>query len=178
MDEQKIIMLLWNRSETALQAISDAFGGRLYTIASNILQDHHEAEECLNDTYLALWNEIPPKRPHPLIAYACRIVRNIALNRRRDRHSPYEVPLEELAGYLSAGTLEEQMDAKELGQAINRFLSTVSSQSRVIFLRRYWFGDGVKEIAREYGMTENAVSVRLARTRAKLKTYLSKEGYV
>ncbi len=178
MDEQKIIMLLWNRSETALQAISDLLGGRLYTIASNILQDHHEAEECLNDTYLALWNAIPPNRPHPLIAYACRMMRNIAINRLRDRHCAYEVPLEELAESVSAGTLEEQMDAQELGEAINRFLATVSQESRVIFLRRYWFGDGVKDIAHDRGMTENAVSVRLARTRAKLKIYLSREGYL
>lgn len=178
MDEQKIIMLLWNRSETALQAISDAFGGRLYAIASNILGNHHDAEECLNDTYLALWNAIPPNRPSPLIAYACRVIRNIALNRRRQRHSEYEVPLEELAGALSTGTLEEQMDARELGEAINRFLGTVSAESRVIFLRRYWFGDGVKEIAHDRDMTENAVSVRLARIREKLKTYLCKEGYL
>ncbi len=177
MDEQKIIMLLWNRSETALQALSDAYGGRLYAIASNILGDHHEAEECLSDTYLALWNAIPPKKPHPLIAYACRIVRNIALDRRREHHSAYEVPLEELAGCLPDNSTEESLEARELGRAINAFLGTVSSDNRVIFLRRYWFGDSVKDIAAAFSMNENAVSVRLSRTRDKLKTYLIKEGY-
>ena len=175
MDEQKIIMLLWNRSETALQAISDVFGGRLYAIASNILGNHHDAEECLNDTYLALWNAIPPKKPYPLIAYACRIARNIALNKRRDSHSGYEVSLDELAGCLPDHAMEEALDTRLLGQAINAFLKTVPNNSRMIFLRRYWFGDSVKQIAQELSMTENAVSVRLSRTRDKLRAYLEKE---
>lgn len=175
MDEQKIIMLLWNRSETALQAISDTFGGRLYSIASNILGNHHDAEECLNDTYLALWNAIPPKKPSPLIAYACRIARNIALNKRRHSSSGYEVSLDELAGCLPSHSAEETLAVQELGWAINAFLKTISQKSRIIFLRRYWFGDSVTEIAQALCMTESAVSARLSRTRDKLRAYLKKE---
>ena len=178
MDDHKLLMLLWNRSETALQAVSAAYGSRLYTIASNILGDHHDAEECVNDAYLALWNAIPPHRPNPLIAYACRVVRNIALNRRRGRRSQYDVSLEELSGCLSANSLDEAVDARSLGRAINAFLGTLSADNRSIFLRRYWFGDSVREIAATFAMTENAVSVRLSRIRDKLRAYLEKEEFL
>lgn len=181
MDDSKIIALLWARAENAIEALAQKYGPRLYGIARNILGDHHDAEECVNDTYLALWNTIPPQNPDPLIAYACRISRNTALTRLRNdsaqrRCSEYDLSLDELSGCISAPSLEETLDARTLGKAINAFLGTVSQDSRIIFLRRYWFGDSVKEIAQALSMTENAVSVRLNRTRNKLKAYLIKEG--
>lgn len=175
MDELHILDLLWNRSEGALTALSDAYGGRLYSIAHNILRDHHDAQECVNDALLALWDAIPPNRPQSLLAYACGVTRNIALNRLRKKGSVFLLSLEELAQCLPAR--EDDTNARELGQAINAFLGTLSAGSRSLFLRRYWFGDSVKEIAAAFSMTENAVSVRLARIRDKLKAYLIKEGH-
>lgn len=176
MDEQHLLQLLWDRSQRAPEALNQAYSKLLYRIASNILGDHHMAEECVNDTILALWNSIPPNRPSPLISYACGVVRNIALNRRREQPE-YTLSLEELADYIPAPCSIDALDAKELGRTINAFLGTVSQRSRNIFLRRYWFGDSVKEIASNFSMTENAVSVRLARTRDKLRAYLIQEGY-
>lgn len=176
MDEQQLIKLLWDRSQHAPEALNRAYGKLLYRIAHNILGDHHMAEECVNDTILALWNAIPPNRPSPLISYACGVVRNIALNRRREQPE-YDLSLDELADYIPAPCSVEALDARELGRAINRFLGTISQRSRNIFLRRYWFGDSVKEIALAFSMTENAVSVRLARIRDKLRAYLIQEGY-
>lgn len=178
MDDQKILSQLYAHKDTALQALAYAYGGRLYAIARNILGDHHDAEECVNDTYLALWNAIPPKRPNPLIAYACRVIRNIALNRHRERPGSYDVSLEELSGCLPDPSMEETLEARALGRDINGFLATLSPRSCQIFVARYWFGDSVKEIAAQWGMTENAVSVGLSRTRDKLKAYLIKEGYL
>ena len=111
-----------------------------------------------------------------------RIGRNTALKRlHRDtakkRDSRYDVSLEELNGCLPAGDLEQIIDARELGRAMDRFLDTKSSESRYIFIRRYWFGDSVGEIAKELKMQENTVSVRLNRMRSSLKEYLKKEGY-
>lgn len=177
MNDQKILSQLYAHTDTALQLLADTYGGRLYTTAHNILGDHQDAEECLNDTYLALWNAIPPKRPEPLIAYACRVIRNIALNRRREKPSGYDLPLDELAGCLPDPSMEETLGARALGRSINAFLATVSPRDRRIFVARYWFGDSVKEIAAAWKMTENAVSVCLSRTRDKLKAYLIKEGY-
>lgn len=181
MEDSKIIALLWARAENAIDALAQKYGARLYGIARNILGNHHDAEECLNDTYWALWNTIPPQRPDPLIAYACRISRNTALTRLRNdtaqrRCSNYDLSLDELASCISAPSLEDALDARVLGSAINAFLGTLSQDNRIVFMRRYWFGDTVKEIAQALSMSENAVSVRLNRTRNKLKAYLLKEG--
>ena len=176
MEEQQLLSLLWQRSQRAPEALNQTYGKLLYRIAHNILGDHQLAEECVNDTVLALWNAIPPKRPSPLVSYACGVVRNIALNRRREQPEP-PLSLDELADYIPAPCAVEALDAKELGRAINAFLGTLSQRSRNIFLRRYWFGDSVQEVAAAFSMTENAVSVRLSRIRDKLRDYLIQEGY-
>lgn len=178
MDDHDILSLLWQRSERAIPTLADHFGAHLYHTAMNLLGNPRDAEECVNDTYLAVWNSIPPKRPEPLRPYICRIGRNIALNRLRSssvqKRSGYEISLEELAGCISAPRME---DGQALGRAMDAWLDTLNKESRAIFLRRYWFGDSVKDIAAAFSMTENAVSVRLSRLRDSLKTYLIKEGY-
>lgn len=182
MDGKTIIDLLWNRIETAIEALASRFGQRLRALAWNILGSVRDAEESVNDTYLAVWNAVPPHRPDPLPGFVYKIGRNQALNKRRSvdarkRSANYDLSLEELAGCIPAPALEETVEERMLGRAIDAFLDTISQESRVIFLRRYWFGDSIQDIARAFGMTENAVSVRLSRTRNKLRTYLNKEGY-
>ena len=178
MDDHQIIELLWQRSEKAFPAMSQRFGRLLFHTARNILDNDRDAEECVNDTYLAVWNSIPPNRPDFLQPYICRVGRNIALNRLRcaaaQKRSGYEVSLDELAEYISAPLQE---DSRLLGQAMNAWLHTLNKESRFIFLRRYWFGDSIRDIADVTGMKENTVSVRLGRLRDKLHAYLIKEGY-
>ena len=177
MEDRQIIALLWQRAEEALTALAQRFGKRLHQTATNLLGDSQDAEECVNDTYIAIWNAIPPRRPEPLAPYVYRTGRNIALNRLRantaQKRSAYEVSLDELANYIPA----RPDSGRELGRFLDAYLDTVSKESRVIFLRRYWFGDSVRDIAKALRMTENAVSVRLNRIRSGLKTYLSEEGY-
>jgi len=181
MEDKKIIALLWQRAESALDALAEKFGRGLLALARNILPDRRDAEEVVSDTYLALWHAIPPAKPDPLPPYVYRVGRNTALNRlRRDtaqKRSAWEISLEELSNSLSGPSLEAQVEARALGQAIDAFLDTQSQSTRIIFLRRYWFGDSVKDIAKLMGMKESAVSVRLLRTREKLKDYLTEEGY-
>lgn len=182
-EDQKIVRLLFERAESAISELATRYGRQLYRIACNILENPQDAEECTNDTYLALWNAIPPASPDPLAPYVYRTGRNLALKRlhrntAQKRNSRYDVSLEELDGCLPGEDVEQTMDAKELGHAIDRFLSSQSRESRYIFLRRYWFGDAVKEIATELQMQETAVSVRLNRMRNSLKEYLKKEGYL
>lgn len=181
MEDKKIVALLWQRAESALDALAEKFGKGLLALARNFLPDRRDAEEAVSDTYLALWHAIPPAKPDPLPPYVYRVGRNTALNRlRRDtaqKRSGYEVSLDELSGSLSGPSLEAQVEARDLGQAIDAFLDTQSQSTRIIFLRRYWFGDSVKDIAKLLGLTESAVSVRLLRTREKLKDYLTEEGY-
>lgn len=183
MDDKKILSLLWNRAEQALDALAKKFGRRLLYTAMNILANPQDAEEAVNDTYMALWNTIPPQHPDPLAGYVYRTGRNVALNKRRHltaqkRSSQYELSLDELAAILPGPSLEEMLDARALGRAIDRFLDTLSRENRVLFLRRYWFGDSIKDLAQAFGLSQNNVSVRLSRLRTQLKTYLAeKEGY-
>ena len=179
MVEKQILDLLWNRDEEALTVLSQHYGHRLQRLAHNILLDPQDAKECVNDTYLALWNSIPPKRPEPLLPYALRVCKNLATSRLRRRlavkRSGYELALEELCDAVGRDELEKILDAKALGDAINGFLAGQSKENRVIFLRRYWYGDSVQKIAGGLGLSENVVSARLSRMKAKLRQQLMKE---
>lgn len=183
MEHRYITELLFARSEEAIAAMSAHFGKRLYSIARNILSIPQDAEETVSDTYLAVWNAVPPKRPDPLSAFVCRVGRNLALKRLRHdtaqkRNSSYDLCLDELENCIPSRALEEEADARALGRAIDHFLGTLPKETRVIFLRRYWFGDSVRDIAAELGLRENTVTVRLSRTREKLRIHLQKEGYL
>ena len=181
MDDRKIVALLWQRAESALEAMAAKFGRGLLVLARNILPDLRDAEESVSDTYLAVWNAVPPAKPDPLSPYIYKVGRNTAMNRRRrdsaQKRSGWEVSLEELSGSLEGPSLEARVEARALGRAIDAFLDTQSRETRIIFLRRYWFGDSIKDIAKLLSIQENAVSVRLLRTREKLKAYLTEEGY-
>lgn len=182
MEDRQLMRLIWHWAERSLEILAKKFGPRLYRTARNILDRHEDAEESVNDTYLAVWNAIPPKEPDSLAGFVYKTGRNIALNHLRagdaqKRCSRYDISLQELEGCIAGPDLLEQVTARELGRAIDAFLDTVSPQSRILFLRRYWFGDSVKGIAKAFLMTESAVSVRLSRTREALKAYLIKEGF-
>lgn len=181
MEDKQIVAMLFARAEGAIEALGKRFGQQLLQIAKNILENFHDAEECVNDTYLALWNAIPPAEPDPLAPYVYRAGRNIALNRldkeTAQKRSRYDLSLEELNGCLPGENAQDAIDAKELGRAIDRFLAGQSRENQYIFLRRYWYGDGIAEITEALQLRENAVSVRLNRLRSKLKAYLVKEGY-
>lgn len=182
MEDQRIIKLLRNRAEIAIDALAKKFGKRLMSIAMNILGIYQDAEESVNDTYLAVWNTVPPNEPDPLAGYVYGVGRNVSLNRLKyltaeKRDGRYDVSIDELANCIPAPALEETVEARELGAAINRFLGTISRDNRTLFLRRYWFGDDVKTIAKDLNLRPNAASVRLGRIRMQLREFLVKEGY-
>lgn len=180
MEDNKIVALFWQRSEDALRALAEKYGHRLQRLAENILFNEADAQECVNDTYLAAWNTIPPQRPEPLSPYLLRLCKNIAVSRLRgitaQKRSGYEISLMELEEAIGADTLEATVSSRELGRAIDTFLDTLDKKNRIIFLRRHWYGDSVGQIAKDLSLTESNVSVRLHRTRQKLKTYLTEEG--
>ena len=181
--DQEILSLCQARDQRAIAALAEKYGAYCHTVAHNILGDHPDAEECVNDTYLGLWNAIPPHRPNPLLAFVCRVARNVSLNRYRHNHAQRRdesrnLPLVELEGCLAAPSAEETWSAQALGQTLDCFLDTLDRKSRVMFLRRYWFSDSVSWIARQMGITENHVSVQLHRIRSRLKQYLEQEGVV
>ena len=168
MEDSKILDLFFERSEQAIRELDQTYGAAVKKTAGNLLRDPQDVEECVNDAYLGVWNSIPPQRPDPLVSYVCRIVRNLAVSRLRSetaakRNSSLDLVLEEL-------------EAKELARAIDRFLAALSYPDRYLFIRRYWFADPVSEIAVQTGLRENRISVRLFRLREKLWKHLQKEG--
>ena len=183
LEDSKIIELFFARAEQAIVELSAKYGTVCGRIARNILKNDLDAEECVNDTYLAAWNTIPPQKPNPLRTYIFRIVRNISIakyhaNTSVKRNSYYDVALEELENCLSASvTVEQEISAKELSRQIDRFLATLDEESQMMFMRRYWYSDSISDIAERFQTSNNNVSVRLSRIREKLKSHLKKEGF-
>lgn len=177
MEDQKIIELYFARDEQAIAETEVRYGKLCRQIAMHILGNRADAEECINDTYLKLWNSIPPEHPRSLTAYIRRMIRNIAIDRYRTqskslRHMDFDVVLEELAEVTPSDVSEDT-----LREAVQGFLRTLGDTDRRLFLGRYWYATSVKELAKAWGMTPNAVSLRLYKTREKMKAYLSERGY-
>lgn len=184
-EDEKIIELFNKRSEQAISELDKKYGKFFQKLSYNIVNNKQDAEECVNDAYLGAWNTIPPTNPNPLLTYICKIVRNISLKNyckkeASKRKSNYTVAMEEMEACLSdPKTVESEADAKELTKILESFLDTLTVENRVIFMRRYWFSDSIKDIAERAAITEKNVSVRLTRIRKKLKEYLiEREVYV
>ncbi|MBQ9384624.1 MAG: sigma-70 family RNA polymerase sigma factor [Ruminiclostridium sp.] len=181
MEDKEIISLYWERSETAIAETDKKYRPLCMRIARNILNDSSDAEECLSDAYLAVWNTIPPQRPEHFAAFVCRIVKNLALKKYEHIHAAkrdpnVQVSFDELDGLADNTDVEKLCSSKELGAKISAFLQSERQVNRVVFVRRYWFFDSPKEIAKCCGMTENGVNALLMRMRNRLKDYLRKEG--
>lgn len=185
MDDEKIIELYFERSERAISESGAKYGAYCFKVAFNILDNHEDSEECVNETWFRSWNAIPPKRPSRLAAFFAKITRNLALDRLGEKKAAkrgggeYIAALEELSECVASDSdAEEEYSRKALEEDINRFLRSVSAKECDIFLSRYFYLETAAETARRYGLSEGNVSVILSRTRKKLREFLIKEGYV
>ena len=183
MQDYELIELYFSRDETAIKQTSLTYGSALSRIASGILKDRRDAEEVMNDAYLAAWNSIPPERPESLFAYISKIVRNTALVRLRDdsaakRGKNATVCLDELSEVLSSDDdVSAHVEAEELSRIINGFLRQQDADERDVFILRYYGYMQVKDIADKYGFTQSRVKMMLKRTRDKLASVLERNGY-
>ena len=182
--DSEIVTLFWNRDENAIMQTQKKYERYLIKIALNILSDIGDAQESVNDTYLAAWNSIPPHKPDVLSTYLGKLARRISIdifrkrNREKRRESQYELSLSELGECLAGGdSPEQQVDAKLLSEAINRFLQELPEEARNLFVGRYYFLDPLKEVARYCDMSESKAKSILFRTRNSLKIFLEKEGF-
>ena len=184
MEDNKIIDLFFQRSETAISELAAKYGRLCHKIAQNILNNVSDAEECVNDTYLGVWNSIPPNHPESLSAYVCRIARNLSLKRYQyntasKRNSIYDASIDELEECIaSLKDVESEIESKQLTAVIEQFLDTLNETDRILFMRRYYFSDSYADIAAQTGLSEKNVSVRLTRLRTKMKKYLTERDYV
>lgn len=179
MEDARIIDLYFARDEQAIRHTADKYGAYCTAVSMNILHSETDAEECVNDTWLKTWNSIPPTRPASLRLFLATIVRNLSLNHWRTWHSrkrnkDLEVSFSELEACIPA---PDDSDRGELTELINEFLEGLSREDRVIFVRRYWYSLTAAQIGKEMALTENAVWVRLHRTREKLRDFLNERGY-
>lgn len=181
-EDSKIIELFYERSEQAIIELSRKYGPVCTKVANNILNDVRDTEECVNDAYLGAWNTIPPQNPNPLLSYVCRIVRNLAIkkyhsNTAKKRNSIYDVALDELENcFPASSTVDDAFDANETSRVIDNFLETLDKKSRILFVRRYWYSDSISDLAKLFHTSNHNISVRLSRTREKLKKHLIQEG--
>lgn len=184
MEDLQIIELYFERNETAIAETAAKYGHFCRNIALNILSIDEDAEECVNDTYLQAWNSIPPQRPNKFRAWLGRVVRNITINLWRKNHcqkryAGMEQILDELEDCIpSPETVELQIEEKELTQVINAWLTSLCRDDRVLFVRRYWNGETVNELAEEIGTGSKKLARRMYSLRQKLKAVLEKEGYL
>ncbi len=183
MEDTAIVALYWDRNENAIAETERKYGAYCRAIAQNILSSREDAEECVSDTWHNAWNAMPPQRPGSLSAFLGRIVRNLSISRWRREHaqkrfSGLETLLSELEDCLpSSGNVEGELEGKELTALVERWLETLDKEDRVVFLRRYWYGDEVKTVARAWGVGANQMAKRLMRLRRELKQELEREGY-
>ncbi len=179
MEDSRIIELYWNRNEDAIEETDRQYGGMLTRMAEAILHDRQDSEECVSDTYLQAWNNIPPTRPVKLLAYLGRITRNLALKRYRHNHAQKRgapLLLQELSECIpTTHSVEQACDSRWLTAVIDGWLQTLSPEDRVLFVRRYWFGESLDTLANDRATTPNKLAGKLFRLRQKLRTALEKE---
>lgn len=184
MEDIEIIRLYQDRSENAIAESHRKYGAYCFKVANNILASTEDSEECVNDTWLHTWNVIPPKCPDRLKMFFAKITRSLSIDKLRYRNAKkrgsgeLSLALDELRECISGGDqVDDRLDERLLSECIDTFLREIPQRDRQIFLLRYFFTETVSKIAARFGISENAVSVSLHRTRSGLKSHLQKEGF-
>ena len=184
MTDEMILSLYFERNESAVAETDKKYGAYCMTVSKNILGNEEDAKECLNDTYLAAWNSIPPKIPEKLSLFLGKITRNLSLNRYRKNETKKrgggtaDIVFDEIGEIISGSeNPEEKFEQKEIIGAVNEFLRTLPEEKRSIFICRYWYFDSIEDIAARFGKKESGIYSSLERTRKNLWKYLSERGY-
>lgn len=181
MNDDQIIDLFFKRNEDAIAQTAGRYGMPLTRLSENILRNQEDAQECVNDTYLKAWNTIPPTKPMHFFAYLAKICRYFAFDRldwnnAAKRKAEVVTLTQEMEECIPGSWQDADMTNAEISTVIGTFLRRQPKDTRMIFIRRYWYGDSIDEIALRYEISQNAVMMRLSRTRSKLAAYLKKEG--
>ena len=183
--DEFIVTMYWQRNEAAIEETKNKYGTLCYKNAFNILFDREDSEEAVNDTYLALWNTIPPRKPTAFWAYISKILRRICIDKLRRRNADkrgggeYALAYDELSEMLSSGdTTQAEYDKKALNNAVNEFIKALNEKEQAVFLRRYFYFDSISEISERYGYSQSKAKSMLKRMRDRLYIVLKKEGYL
>lgn len=184
MEDSTIVDLYLHRNEQAITETKRKYGSRLHRLSASIVGNDEDAEECENDTYLTTWNLIPPHEPADyLFSFLAKITRNLSINcctkkKAKKRQAVLVELTTEMEQCIPAPSNSPcSMTDSEFGTIVSSFLRTQKKETRHVFLRRYWFGDSISEIATKFSLSESKVKSMLFRTRNKLRLYFIKEGY-
>ena len=180
MEDSKIVELIYEREEFGLEELKKKYHNLLLGLSMSILKNKFDSEECVSDTYIKVWDHIPPYKPQYLKSFISKITRQISIDKYRANNHirENENTIEDFECFVSAPHLtDEEFQETELVESINNFLKNIEPVTQVLFIRRYFMGESVTELSKKFKMNENIISVRLNRTRKKLKKYLEKEGY-
>ena len=184
MNDQSIIELFIQRNENAIKESKDKYGNYCARIAANILSVSEDVEECINDTWASAWNRIPPVIPVSLKAFYGKLVRDIALSKYRTSHAKKRfngltMILDELSECIPSGQdVQKTLEQKELSEKINSWLDGLPKEDRVLFIKRYYYGETVKSLAMVMNCTENQMAQKMLKLRNGLKSYLKAEGVI
>lgn len=183
MDDKQIVDLYLSRNEEAIECTAHKYGKCLHSLSLNIVENHHDAEECINDTYLSAWNLIPPHKPYTyLFAFLARIARNLSINccrkaNAKKRNSEMTRCSLEMSECLpSPDSVETSMNANELRELIDAFLDTLEENTRIVFVRRYWYIEPIAKISRDMGCSKSKITSLLYRTRKRFRKFLERNG--
>lgn len=178
---EEVVKALENRDSTALADIEKNYGALLRRIAINLGLNSSDTEECMNDTYLKVWNTIPPAKPKSIRSYVCMLMRRHVIDRIRYNSAVkragtvYIEVAEELDSCIDVENTV--IDETCIPLILNRFLEKQSPENREIFLRRYYEFESTKDIAKDMMIGVNTLEKRLSRMRAELKKILTEWGY-
>lgn len=181
MDDLEIIELYFARNEKAIEETDKKYGKLCFRVANNILINDEDSEECVNDTYLSVWNKIPPTRPKCFMAFICQIVRFLSMkkldfNSALKRSQDITISYSDLEDVLPSDHFSTEWEYADVGKIISKFLRQEKEESRNVFIRKYYFFDSISDIAERYSFTESKVKNMLYHTRIKLRECLKKEG--
>ncbi len=183
LSDEEIVELYWARNERAIKETDKKYGSYLYVIAYNIIHDRLDCEECVNDTYLGTWNRIPPTRPHVFQVFLTKIMRNIAIDRYRQKNAAKRIPsemtvsLEEIGDAIpTVASIDEDLLVDQVAEILNAYLRTLSDKVQFSFVCRYYYADRIANIATMLGVSENTVFRYLNEAREGLKKELEKGG--
>ena len=181
--DEKIVELYWQKNEEAIWITRDKYGKFLYRIAYNIVHDHLDCEECQNDTYLNIWNSIPPTRPRVFRSFIACVMRNVAINKFYEKTSKRRIPseltisMEECQDFLSYNEKStDELMAEDLGEMISAFLRSLNKRDQYIFMSRFYLVEPIEVIAKELNVTESTIYKKLTKLKANLKKYLEAKG--
>ncbi len=183
LEDDEIIALFKKKDPRAIEETKKKYEKMLIKAAENVLHCLEDAEECVNDTYMKLWESIPRVGAEKiaLAAYALRINRNISINRleyeraRKRGGDQSDLSIDELEEVLSdpAGGFENRVLTESY---VMNFLSTLSRLEQKVFIGRFWYFENEEAIAEKLDIKLSRVKSTVRRCRVKFIEKLKEDN--